>query len=384
VKRGIHAPLAVLTPIRVGLGVAAIAAVLAALAIWLRGPVGAPAGGAAAATPVVLPASLRDTGLYADWAAKKVAAHNLTYAPQYPLWSDGAAKRRWIHIPRGAAIDGSRADSWLFPLGTRIWKEFSFDGRRVETRLMERTASGWTYATYAWNEDESDAVLVPARGQVARAQVAPGLAHTIPSQLDCRACHEGETPVLGFSALQLSPDRDPGAVHAEAPPPGAVDLVSLVGRGLLRGLPGRLLREPPRIEANSPTERAALGYLHGNCGGCHQPSSTLARLGMTLAYAVASAGGRPAAVDTTFGQPSQFALPGAPAGTPSVRVAPGHPEKSVLLARVRSASPLSRMPPLGTQVVDQDAVALIEKWIAGATGPDGRLSARETPRESHR
>jgi len=33
---------------------------------------------------------------------------------------------------------------------------------------------------------------------------------------DCRACHEGRTtPVLGFSALQLSPDRDPNAPHAQ-------------------------------------------------------------------------------------------------------------------------------------------------------------------------
>ena len=46
---------------------------------------------------------------------------------------------------------------------------------------------------------------------------APGARYTIPAQDDCRACHEGApVPVLGFSALQLSPDRDPLAPHAES------------------------------------------------------------------------------------------------------------------------------------------------------------------------
>ncbi|MDQ3348601.1 MAG: hypothetical protein M3545_11615, partial [Acidobacteriota bacterium] len=44
-----------------------------------------------------LPEHLRDTGLYGDWDHRVVAAENLPYAPQYPLWSDGAAKSRWVH-----------------------------------------------------------------------------------------------------------------------------------------------------------------------------------------------------------------------------------------------------------------------------------------------
>jgi hypothetical protein len=52
------------------------------------------------------PATLRATRLYADWDAGRVADGNLPYAPQYPLWSDSARKRRWIRIPSGAAIRG--------------------------------------------------------------------------------------------------------------------------------------------------------------------------------------------------------------------------------------------------------------------------------------
>jgi hypothetical protein len=92
--------------------------------------------------------------------------------------------------------------------------------------------------------------------------------YAIPSRTDCLACHEGAAvPVLGFSALQLSADRDPLAPHAE--PASGTDLGALVARGLLRNLPPALLKQPPRIAAATPIERAALGYLHGNCGHCH-------------------------------------------------------------------------------------------------------------------
>ena len=49
-------------------------------------------------------------------------------------------KRRWISLPPGSAIDASDPDAWAFPVGTRLWKEFSFGGQRVETRYMERQA----------------------------------------------------------------------------------------------------------------------------------------------------------------------------------------------------------------------------------------------------
>ena len=69
---------------------------------------------AALATPVPpLPQRLHDTGLYVDGApGLLVRADNLPYAPQYPLWTDGARKRRWIHLPPGSWIDASDPDAW--------------------------------------------------------------------------------------------------------------------------------------------------------------------------------------------------------------------------------------------------------------------------------
>ncbi|HVK72502.1 MAG TPA: hypothetical protein VM734_04255 [Kofleriaceae bacterium] len=304
-----------------------------------------PASAAAAvATP---PATLGETGFDA------LAGERLAFAPQYPLWSDGAHKRRWIYLPPGTWIDATDGDAWQFPVGTRLWKEFSF-GRPVETRYMERRASGWIYATYVWNPAGTEATLAPARGVTTDVEVAPGVTHVVPGAGDCVACHgNGATPVLGMSALQLSVDRDPGALHREPPIAGAIDLAGLVATGRVRNLRGGLVAAAPRIAAGTPVERAALGYLHGNCSSCHRPDGPLATLAMSLRA--------PDAIATAVGQHGRFAL--RTDAAERTRITPGAPAQSVLLARIASRSPALQMPPIGTGVVDAEAVALITAWI---------------------
>jgi hypothetical protein len=309
-----------------------------------------------------LPQHLGETGLYVAGSLSQVDSGVLPFSPQYPLWSDGAAKRRWIRLPPGTSIDASAPDAWEFPAGTRLWKEFAH-GRALETRYLERGADGaWRFGSYVWNADGSDAVLAPVEGiRELAAPDAPGARYTIPSENDCRACHEGApVPVLGFSALQLSSDRDPLAPHADLPA-DALDLRSLAARGLLRNLPAELLAHPPRIAANTPTERAALGYLHGNCGNCHNQEGPLAVLDMTLAQRVAVPAASSAVLDSIVGVQSQFRAPGAPAA--EERIAPGHLDNSVLALRMNSRDPLQQMPPLGTAAVDAEAVALLKRWI---------------------
>ncbi len=358
-----------------------------AVALLLRGGAGSAAAAAVEVERSVAraPARLSDTGLYADAAAHRVAPDVLPYTPQYPLWSDGATKRRWIRLPPGTAIDASDPDAWVFPIGTRLWKEFSF-GRRVETRYMERTADGsWRFAAYAWTADGSDALLAPERGIRSAAEIRPGLPHDIPSVYDCRACHEGgPTAVLGFSALQLSPDRDRLAVHAERPGADDVDLPALVARGLARSLPEALLRRPPRIAAPTPRARAALGYLHANCGNCHGERGPLATLGLSFAQRVGPGGPRAEPLATAVDVASRFRPSGEGEAEPPVRIRPGQPAESVVLARMASRDPLVQMPPLGTHAVDEAAVALVSSFIRELRPGAAARSRSAPPQEEAR
>lgn len=313
--------------------------------------------------------SLRETGLYADWDAKTVGPGKLRFSPQYPLWTDGAIKTRWMELPAGTFVDASDPDAWQFPVGTRFWKEFTFS-RRAETRFIEHTAQGWKYATYAWNDDESEALLAPERGLLRGAVIRGDVRHALPSRSDCKSCHEGSpSRILGFSTLQLSTDRDPNAPHAEPLSNDDVTLKTLIARGLVRGLPAHLSDGAPRIAAKTPTARAALGYLHGNCGNCHSQSGELASLKFSLQYPLtAPPSAHPPALATSLGQVSTF----VPASwdAPGDRMVAGQPDRSVLALRMASRNPVAAMPPLGSRIVDAEAVALIRQWIAEETGTD--------------
>ena len=206
-----------------------------------------------------LPQRLSETGLYNDARGLAVDARNLAFTPQYPLWTDGATKRRWIRLPERQTIDAARIDAWEFPVGTRFWKEFSFGGRRAETRMLRKVAAGrWEFASYTWNDAQTDATLAPAGGVPDAVEIAPGKWHSIPSVGECRACHDSNrTEPLGFTALQLSDDRDPLAVHGETPGDDTVTFRRLVEGGLLRNVAPEHRGADPASPASSPRERRA-------------------------------------------------------------------------------------------------------------------------------
>jgi hypothetical protein len=163
--------------------------------------------------------------------------------------------------------------------------------------------------------------------------------------------------------LQLSSDRDPLAPHAEV---ATVDLRALVASDLVRNLPPDLLVSPPRIAARTPTERAALGYLHANCGHCHS-APTEAGAAVPVDTVLAQSAVRPRAsaesARRTLTEGSSRFRPHGGGEVLTRLVVPGRAAASVLPLRMRTRDPRVQMPPLGTALVDEAAVALIERWI---------------------
>lgn len=332
----------------------------------------------------VAPRLLSETGLYANVAKLKIDPRNRPFSPQYPLWSDGASKRRWVRLPEGSRINVAELDKWELPVGTRFWKEFTFNGRKVETRFLWRTRKDhWVFATYVWNAVQTDAELASESGVADIAEIADGKRHSIPSVTECRSCHDSSrTEILGFNALQLSTDRDPNALHAEPLTVDMVTLATLIDEDLMTPRRPDLVSTPPRIKADSAMARTALGYLSANCGNCHNRDSSIASLGLDLKY---SSTAECAAVATTVGKRGHWVVPEKPEESRVIN--PGHPESSALLRRMKSRRPLSQMPPIGTVVADQKAIALITSWIEGIQ-PAGcsprSITTTATKTQSHR
>lgn len=319
-----------------------------------------------AVAPLVLPATCNDemdpppldlvcTGLYSDIVGKVVAPAAVPYAPAVPLWSDGAEKQRWIELPAGGVIDNTDPGEWSFPIGTKVWKEFTREGIRVETRLWQKVHAGyWVYGAYLWNADESGATL-SSGGDI---PLPSGASYHVPTQDECQKCHRGRTDhILGFDQVLLGL---PGAT--------GLTLDALVQQGLLSVPPATTLAVG---DDGTGAAAPALTWLHTNCGTtCHNANSNataysagmLLRLDPTLLDGRSSAGFD--ALTTTIGIAAQ-----TPDWNGAIRIVAGSPEQSLLYGLISHRGSGMQMPPIATSIVDDSDDALVATWIAALPVP---------------
>jgi hypothetical protein len=329
-----------------------------------------PAHCATATTP---PAGLECTGLYFDVENKAVFPGLRSYAPAVALWSDGSDKQRWISLPEGETIDSADRNEWVFPVGTKLFKEFSRNGTRIETRMWHKAdANFWVNATYAWNEDETEA----ERSEGGDVTLDDGSTYHIPTQDECEKCHRGRTErILGFDQVLL------GLAGAEG-----VTLESLVEWKLLS-------EEPDATDLSIGDDGSGiapnvLGWFHANCGiTCHNGNSRAVGYptGLRLRLDPADLDGRPVTelevYTTTVGVPVTTAN-----WLGETRVVPGHPEQSWLYHLITTRGRGMQMPPFASNVIDPINSALVGEWIrkmppidsgedAGTPGDAGGLDA---------
>jgi glucose/arabinose dehydrogenase len=371
------------------------------------------------ATPRDLPSStfprrLSDSGLFRSVKGHVMEPALIPYSVNAPLWGDRAFKKRWIALPGvDSRIDFTTWRGWNFPDGTVIVKSFGLEmeegnpasGRWVETRFLTQQKGEWFGYSYTWNEEQTEGVLVGAAGldRDYKIRVPKSAAHPdgirkqtwhYPSRTDCMVCHSRAANwVLGLTSLQMNKVHDYGKVQdnqlrtlehlgvfkvnwadearaalredAKAKGLGEGDIDKYLEKqtasrdqrepvfSSLLGLPaekyGRLV-DP--LDPTADLTLRARSYLHSNCAQCH-----------------VEAGGGNAQIDLEFTtkleamnlinvkpQHDSFNLKDARL------VAPGHPERSVLLHRLGHRGP-GQMPPLATSMVDQDAVRALEEWI---------------------
>jgi hypothetical protein len=305
------------------------------------------------------PPTLFDTGLCVDKACTQIASGITTYTPRFPLWSDSASKRRWMYLPPGTQIDTSDMDHWVFPVGTKFWKEFTRDGVRVETRLIWHISetgtpkNDWFYVAYQWNATEDDTMAVPLG-----VTDANGTMHDIPSRTQCKGCHERLLPnrILGFQAIQLDYDNTTA---------GEVDFADLVANGTLTQNPANAT--PPYYPFDATAAQgtiAAAGYVHANCGHCHNPTSDVYMniTPMVLRLTVAS-------LDTTLNWPVYQTAVNHDAASPidglTKIIQPGDPTHSIMIDRFESTNVTVHMPALGSEMMDPTGDTTLRDWITG-------------------
>lgn len=297
------------------------------------------------------------TGELADQApAEGVVAYDVTA----DLWSDHAAKDRFIRLPEGTTVGFSAEGGWEWPDGTVVVKTFSLPAdlrepagarRLLETRLLTKTATGWVPDVYLWNDAQTDAVWAPggARVEVAYADL-DGTdrteSYSVPNTEQCKTCHAGEGAfsLLGPFTAQMNhhtqlADLAAGGLFTSDPPASA-ELPALV--------------DP--FDAEAPLADRARAYLHANCAHCHRSDGAAGASGLFLTWDETD--------DSRLGVCKQPAAAGAGNGGLEHDVVPGVPDESILVFRMSSTEPAIKMPELPNRLVDEAGVDLVTEWIA--------------------
>jgi glucose/arabinose dehydrogenase len=359
------------------------------------------------------PTRLSETGVFTSVKDNKLDPGLIPYSVNSPLWSDGAAKERFIGLPGDTQIDFTFNRAWNFPEGTVLVKTFALELeegnpaslQRIETRLLTRQQKEWVGYSYLWNEAQTDATLVDSSGadkvfQIKSTKTAGGSRKQTwhyPSRTECMVCHSRAANfVLGLTEQQMNREHTYGSVTdnqlrvlehlgalkvdwAEYERDAVSKELSAQGVSgeqkekllkqmeaapsqrkpiqvatMLPRVPEKMRKLPEPLDAAQPLQARAKSYLQGNCAHCHVEAGGGNSL-MELEFLTPLTGMR--VVDV---KPQHHTFDLAEARL----VAPGHPERSVLLHRISNRD-AGHMPPLGTALVDADAVRLLREWIAG-------------------
>ncbi len=303
-------------------------------------------------TGPALPTNLAGTGCVDPQDLRRPPADAVRYEVNHPFWSDGAAKQRWMMLPGGARLTERSDGDYDLPSGSVIVKHFELAGAPVETRLLVRHDDGaWAGYSYAWSADGSEATLLPA-GETREVAGQPWI---FPGRDECMYCHtEAAGYTLGLEAAQLARDiPDPTDPDATIDP-----LDDLVDLGLRAARPDTA--PLPALDADAPLTDRARAYLHANCSQCHRPDAPSGRASMDLRV------GTPLAdAAVCDAKPRAGDLDIADARL----LAPGDPARSLVSARMHTLGS-TRMPGVGSAVLDRDGLDLIDRWISELTaGP---------------
>jgi hypothetical protein len=341
-------------------------------------------GGTSDAPINFMPTLLSQTGLFADISKNstdQMGPGVFSFEPTYKLWSDSADKRRWVYMPPGKKIDTFFMDFWSYPVGFKLWKEFSRGGVRVETRLLMKKGEGnadWYMVAFKWNADGKDAVAVPL-GE----DNAMGTQHDIPSQEKCTTCHGLNAMIdsaLGFTALQLS--------HTVTNT-NELNLQKIKAMGWLTDPPATDMFVLP----GTTVEKEALGYLHANCGNCHNKNgkvyatsadldvwahldaTSLSSFQKTVGYLSMLCDQWPGPegklskadpiTECGAGHATGAHIEGAISKV-TKRITPKNPAMSAiheLMSLRGTANSDAQMPPIGTEITDPMGLKKLEDWI---------------------
>ncbi|RZM27277.1 MAG: hypothetical protein EOO88_13975 [Pedobacter sp.] len=209
------------------------------------------------------------------------------------LFTDYAEKQRLIRLPEGKKMKLTENGLPVFPEGTLIAKTFYYPSktgrktRMVDTRLLIYERLKWNVATYRWNKEQTDAVLLENGATVELEIEDPSgkpkqLAYRIPSSKECVSCHRSGSELLAIGPKVMNLNRivERGGKRLN-------QLEYLMNKGLFesRSLDS-FKRMPAYTDSKLPIQQRARAYMDINCAHCHRPGGNAGHTMLVLDYGI--------------------------------------------------------------------------------------------------
>jgi len=285
------------------------------------------------------------TGALAD--LNPVAEYKL-YEMNTMLFSDSAEKQRLIKLPAGKMMTAVNNGLPTFPEGTILAKTFfyykdkskpefydeknsQFKGKIViETRLLTLINNKWIGGTYSWDADQKNATLISTGVDIPvtwvdQTGVKNDIEFHVTSNKECFTCHNSEDAIVPIGpkikSMNLDVMRDGKMVN---------QLTYFQKIGILNPMKPTAFSMLPKWKDRSlPDSVRARAYMDVNCAYCHSSKGYAASSFLELDYETPLA-------DSYIKKKGK---------------------------KIISLMEMGLMPKVGTTIVDQEALAVIKRYI---------------------
>lgn len=310
----------------------------------------------------------------------------LPYEPASSLFTDYAHKKRFVWMPKGTKATYNADNKVLeLPIGAALVKTFYYDNvqpnnttRIIETRVMIRKATGWIFAEYVWNTEQTEAVLDLAGSFTPISwkdenNIVKSTNYRIPNESQCIICHKykeevNNVEVTSYIPIGIKP-QNLNFNYNYSTSETKNQLTKWIEKGYLEDSFTFPSIENTSINYNDTSksiELRARSYVDINCAHCHQNNRHCDYRPMRFAFSETG-------LSSGLGQTNMGVcvntqdIQGFPPALSTI-VKPGNINRSMLYYRLNTTDEAYRMPLHGRTIIHEEGVALIEQWINSLQG----------------
>ena len=316
-----------------------------------------------------------------DLKEQKPALDVLPFEPASALFTDYAKKKRFVWMPKGTKATYNTDGKVLeLPIGAALIKTFYYDNvqnvtplgasRLIETRVMIRKATGWIFANYVWNTEQTEAVfdLVGSFTNISwkdENNVVKTTDYRIPSDVQCIICHKTQQVVdinvitaftpIGIKPQNLNFNYNYGTETKN-------QLTKWIESGYLEdniNLPSAANTTVDYRDTSKSLDLRARSYVDANCAHCHMDDRHCDYRPMRFAFA--DSGNENGYTNMGACVPTSD-MQGFPEALNTI-VSPGNIDRSMLYYRLNTTNETYRMPLHGRTIIHEEGIQLIEQWI---------------------